>query len=218
MTISIMSPIMETSESLQRGTVASPSDPAPKGARFDVAFDKVVVEFLERRGEAADLVFGRSQADDQKSVAKAQQKVIIDQLDSLAVIDNNVVLQDKIKEIRELTELLSDSASHDKSREILYCIYTRAAEAIGRNSVEAIKADAIHRIEALASIGVLSGHVPRKENPEEYIERKIVPLLDADMRSHAFDMNLYRTGMRSFYQVLGSWRSRGRAKRVFAGR
>jgi hypothetical protein len=137
---------------------------------------------------------------------------------SPSIIDNKFNLPNQVEEIKALASQLSPDISVEKSREVLYCIYSRIAEAIGRNSTSAVKADTINRIESLASMGLISGHVARKENPEEYIEVKILPLLDPDMRKHAYDMNIYRSAMRNFYQVLGSWRSRGRAKKVFAGK
>lgn len=222
MTESIMSPDLETSES----RLASPHEErAGSGfddlSTIDALLGGHVREQMVQEAQVVDRLLGRDRRSDvrpKESVAKEQQVVTIVRGKTPSTINDAVLLQDKIKEIRELADKLALDAPLEQSREILYCIYTRAAEVIGRNSVEAIKADAIHRISALASAGVLSGHVPRKENPEEYLENKIIPLLDADMRPHAFDMNLYRAGMRNFYQVLGSWRSRGRAKKVFAGR
>lgn len=152
-----------------------------------------------------------------ESVAKDNHlNIVAKDRNNLSTINNNS--NSHIDEIKAIANQLSGDSSVEANRELLYSIYTRAAEAIGRNSVEAVRADAIKRLESLVSIGVVTAPEGRKNNPEEFIESKIKPLLDPDMKAFAFDMNIYRSSMRNFYQVLGSWRSRGQAKRIFVSR
>lgn len=90
-------------------------------------------------------------------------------------------------------------------REVIFGIYNRTAQVLGRNSPEAVKADArvwVRGLEPTFSI--------YKGNPEEWILKEIYPLADADIREQLSAAEVYRhtdSGVfKRFYQALANLR------------
>ena len=99
----------------------------------------------------------------------------------------------------------------DDTRNLVFQVFHRLGKILGRNSIEAVKADAKVM---LASLGDRIAYNPglgrsSTTNPNDHIATVVEPLLDADTRALAFDMNTYRVpSMMRFYNLLAAWRSR----------
>jgi hypothetical protein len=88
-------------------------------------------------------------------------------------------------------------------------VYLRIGKMLGRNSPEAVIADTTESIEQLLTMNIINKfNGGRGGNAQEWVERDLNPNLDHDMREHTFNMNIYRSSYRRFYDLLTVWRSR----------
>lgn len=104
----------------------------------------------------------------------------------------------------------------DGVRALVFNVYTRLAKVLGRNTPEAVKADAkamivlaAERIDYSPGSGRAS-----KVSPQEHIANVVVPLMDEDGKDFAFDIGIYHTpekpSLMKFYRTLHKRFSRER--------
>lgn len=90
-------------------------------------------------------------------------------------------------------------------REVIFGIYNRTAKILGRNSPEAVKADARVWVR-----GLESAFSTYKGNPEAWISKEIYPFADADIQEQLSAAEVYRhtdsSVFKRFYQALANLR------------
>ena len=96
-------------------------------------------------------------------------------------------------------------ASGSPARQAVFNTFERLGKLLGRNSENAIKADAAERIGQAAEKALESGESYGRRNgnglePMDWMKKQVVPHLDSDMvifatpESQSFDLNLFRVG------------------------
>ena len=142
------------------------------------------------------------------------EKVILEMLEKVSLLlEQNVVV------LAYNTELSS-------TRQLVFRVYHRLAKILGRNTVEAVRADT--KAMLAAASGRLSYTIPRGRKPKTYspsndseldgpelhIEDVIEPILDQDMKTFAYSISTYSEPLKKFYNVLAQWKSDNKLKRV----
>lgn len=97
----------------------------------------------------------------------------------------------------------------EKIRHSLFNVYDKTSRAIGRNTTDAIKEDAVARINDLVNKGLIKPYSSKcHETPEKFVIEVISPKLDPDMRRYMFETDIYCRPMRKFYETVKVMRSR----------
>lgn len=128
------------------------------------------------------------------------EKVILETLEQCSLLlEQNVVV-------------LSYNTELSNTRRLVFRIFHRLGKILGRNTVEAVRADTRAMLIALGDrIAYRPGQGKRADmTPSEHVDKVISPLLDVDMRPYALIQSMYSfPAMESFHSLIKTWRRRG---------